>query len=377
MSASIGAPASGRSAVAGALVAQRAPGGQRRFEALAAQAAPQLRELAGAPALQQAAQRLEVRGALARERRDELVPLEQLDVEVAHGPGQRLHPPELGPQMGALAGVVHALELAQHRARAPDRHAQVVEELGVEVGERAGDVGLGDLGQPREHLRGGSVRARAGGELDARLGGEAVGAPADGLDRLVVDVAPGGLEAEPVAQDAQRPLVLVVVAEHRLHDEPRGERNPLRGLDRLGALDHQPHHGLGVAVEHRHRDDRAADPHHREERALLEHAGQPPAHRPRRQLARQVAAGGLDVRAPRRRARLVDGEQRPGTTPGRPLRAQARRPQATVGAVEQDAVLGVRAAHVELEALGEQGDRGGTVERGREQQLGRRRRHAA
>ena len=129
--------------------------------------------------------------------------------------------------MGALGGVMHALELAQHRACAPDRHAQVVQELGVEIGERAGHVGLRDPGHLRKHVRRGGVRARTAGQLDARLRRQAVQSPADSHHRLVVDVVVHRLEAEPVAQHAQRPLVLVVVAEHRLHDQPRRERDPL------------------------------------------------------------------------------------------------------------------------------------------------------
>ena len=323
------------------------------------------------------AQRLELRRALGRERRDELVPAEQLDVEVADRAGERLDPLELAAHVRAPPGLVHAVELAQHRAGAPHRDAQVVEELRVEVGDRPGHVGLGDPGQRLQHRRGGVIGARARLQRHARLRGHATGAPADGRDRLVEDVMAGGLEPQPVTQDPQRAGVLVVVAEHRLHGQPRGERYPLGVGHRLGALDHEPHHRLGIAVEHRQRQHARAQPHHRHERAHLEHVVEPPPQRPRRQLARQEAAPGLDLDAPGRRARLVHGEHPAAAAPGRALGPQARGAQPPVEAVQHDPVLRARTADLEREALGEQLDRGGAVERRRQQQLDRSQRHAA
>jgi hypothetical protein len=355
---------------------QLAPGRQRRGEAGAAQAAPEPRELARAPALQQRAQRLELGGPVGRERRDELVPAEQVDVEVADRAGERLHPLELVAHMRALLFLVHGVELAQHRAGAPHRHTEVVEELRVEVGDRAGHVGLGDPRQHAQHRGGGLVGAGARGQRDARLRRDAARATADGRDRLVEHVALRWLEPEPVAQHVQRARVLAVVAEHGLDGQPRGERRAPGVRHRLGALDHQPHHRLRIAVEHRQRQHARAQPHHRHERAHLEHVGEPPPHRPRRQLAGEVAGCRLDLGVPGRRARLVEGQDA-AAAPGRAFGAQARRAQPAVEGVEQDAVLGARAADFELEPLGEQRNRARVVEGRWQQQVGRGRQHAA
>ena len=201
-------------------------------------------------------------------------------------------------------------------------------------------------------------------------------APADRHDRLVEHRALRGLEPEPVAQHAQRAREVVVVAEHRLDRQPRGERDVRGAVQRLGALDHQPHHRLGVAVDHRQRQQAAAQAHDRQQRAHLEHVLEPPPHRAVRQLVDQMALRGRDLDAPRRRAGLVERE-RPAAAPGRPLGPQAGGAQAAVEAVEHEPILHVRAAGLEPEALGEQRDRGLAVERRRQQQLDRRRRHAA
>ena len=105
--ASIGSAASGRSSAStGAAVASACHAASALREARAAQAAPQARELARPPAREQRAQRLELGGALGRQRRHELIPLEQLHVEVAHGPGERLRPLQLVAQVRALRRVV-------------------------------------------------------------------------------------------------------------------------------------------------------------------------------------------------------------------------------------------------------------------------------
>ena len=251
-----------------------------------------------------------------------------------------------------------------------------MEELGVEVGERPGHVGLGDRRQLREHVVGGDIGARARGERDLRLRGDAAEAPADRDDRLVEHRPLRGFEPEPVAQHAQRARVLLVVAEHRLDGEARSERDAFGIGHRLRALDHEPHDRLLVPVDHRQRQHARAQPHDRHERAHLQHVGEPPPHRPVGQLAGQMPARGRELDAPRRRAGLVDG-QHPAAAPGRALGPQARGAQPPVEAVEQDPVLGARAADLEREALAEQRDRVGAVERRRQQQLDRRGRHAA
>ena len=278
--------------------------------------------------------------------------------------------------MGALLGVVHPLELAQDRAGAPHRHAQVVEELGVEVGDRARDVGLGDRGELGEHVGGGRIGARAGGERDLRLRRHPAEAPAGRDDRLVEHRVLRGLEPEPLAQHPQRPLEVAVVAEHRLDRQPRRQRDVLRAGDRLAPLDHEPHHRLAVAVDHRQGQHAAAQAHHRQQRAHLEHLREPPPHRAVGQLARQVSLRRRHLDLAPRRAGLVDREH-PAAAPRRAFGSQPGGAQAAVEAVEHEPILGARAAGLEREALGEQRDRGVPVELRRQQQLDRRGRHAA
>ena len=112
-------------------------------------------------AREQRPQRLELGRADVADVRGQLRPLEQLDVEVAHRAGQRLRPLQLVAHVRAGLRVVHVLELAQDGARAADRDAQVVQELGVEVLERPREVRLRDLVQAAEHERGRGVGAGA------------------------------------------------------------------------------------------------------------------------------------------------------------------------------------------------------------------------
>ena len=126
---------------------QCAPRLQRGGEAAAAQRTAHPHQLAGPALLEQRSQRRQLVGALA----GHLVPLEQLHVEVAQRPGDRLHPLELRPQPRARRRRVHAPQLAQHRARAADRDPQIVQELRVDVVEHALDVRLGDVRQRHQH----------------------------------------------------------------------------------------------------------------------------------------------------------------------------------------------------------------------------------
>ena len=81
--------------------------------------------------------------------RPHLVELEHVDVEVADVAGGLLEPAELGAEVRELVRREHGLELALDRARAPHRDSQVVQELAVEVGDRAVEVRLDHLEQPR------------------------------------------------------------------------------------------------------------------------------------------------------------------------------------------------------------------------------------
>ena len=99
--------------------------------------------------LQQRPHRRQRRPPVLGQRGEQVAPLEELDVEVAGRPRHRLHPPERVALAAERPGREGALHLPQHRSAAPDRHPQVVEELRVEVVERARQVGLDDTGQRR------------------------------------------------------------------------------------------------------------------------------------------------------------------------------------------------------------------------------------
>ena len=126
--------------------------------------------LAVAPLGQELAQSVEVGALSLRHGLGELVELEQVDVQVAAGPGRLLDPLEVGAEALELLRREHLLQLALQRAGPAHRHAQVVQELRVEIGERAWQVRL-DHGQQaqRQRLRS-SVGRHVRRELDAVVG---------------------------------------------------------------------------------------------------------------------------------------------------------------------------------------------------------------
>ena len=111
----------------------------------------------------------ERRVTLDRDARHQVVPVQQLDVEVTGGARDRLDPAERVALGGQGFGREGALELAQHRAAPPHRHAQVVEELGVEVGKRPRQVGLDHPRQVAEHRHPRPVGALVGAQVDPNL----------------------------------------------------------------------------------------------------------------------------------------------------------------------------------------------------------------
>ncbi len=58
---------------------------------------------------------------------------EDEDVEVARRPCEAAKPGEFSREVLDAVGWKHVLELAKQRSRAPERDAEVVQELGVEV----------------------------------------------------------------------------------------------------------------------------------------------------------------------------------------------------------------------------------------------------
>ncbi len=349
---------------------QRAPLVQCPREAGAAQAAPQRAEGVAAPPGQQFVQRREVGRALLRKGGGQLIPLEQLHVEIAHRPGEGLHPAQLHTQMGPLGGRVHPVQLAEHRACSPNRDAQVVEELGVEVIERPGHVRLGDIGKPREHHPGRLVGGGPAGELRAGPRGEARGPHTGDRRRFVEQRHRGGGEAELPGQLIPDPLERLVVTEHGAHPEARREPAAAGSVaDDLGLLELQAHHGLGVVVQHRQRARPAANAHERQQRTRAKHRAEPVAHLAGRQLRGQVAGRTGDLGSPRRGPRFTQRERPRGLGPGGALGGEAGRPQATVERVEQHPVEPPRPAHLDREPVGEQRDEGGTVQRCRQHKL--------
>ena len=125
------------------------------------------------------------RVAFDRDGRDQVVPVQQLDVEVTGGARDRLNPAEGVSLRGQRFGREGALELPQHRAAAPHRHAQVVEELGVDVGERPRQVGFDHPGQVAENRHRRPVGALVGAQVDANLGPDPLRISTHGGDGLV------------------------------------------------------------------------------------------------------------------------------------------------------------------------------------------------
>ena len=105
--------------------------------------------------LEQAAQRRDVAGHVVGQPGGEVAELEQLHVEVARRPGDPLQLLEAVAKDAQRLGREDAAQLALQRARAAHRDAQVVQELRVGVGERAGQVRV----DRREQARAGSPTA--------------------------------------------------------------------------------------------------------------------------------------------------------------------------------------------------------------------------
>ena len=328
--ASIGARGVGRLLVVAGAVGERAPGRSSAGEARAAQAAPQLaraRARGGARAARAAAR---ARPARSGPSGATSVPLEQLDVEVADRAGEPLRPLELGAQRGRAARVGHVLELAQHRAGSADRRR--AGRGGTPCRRRRACPG----GSPRrsellEHVGGGRVGARPRAELDLAASTTRRRVAADRADRLVVQRL-GGLEAEPVAEHPQRPLVVGVVAEHG--------RTETRGASGTRPASATASGARSRAARPTSRRRRARERLHllrtrtTAERAHPEHAGEPLAHR------RRTAARGPSVARRPTSARRTGAPGSCTLSPSRGApagaRPQALRAQAAVEAVEEE-----------------------------------------
>ena len=244
---------------------ERAPLGQRVGGALGLQRATGLRQRPRPSRLEQGLERVEVVAHLRGQRGLQRGEVEQVDVEVAQLAGDRLDALELLAEVLEALGV-DRLELALERARAAHGDAQVVQELRVDVLDRAREVVVDHLEQAGEHGRGGRARGLLGIEREVELGARPRGRSAGGGDRLVDQRDRRLGQAERVGEQGVDALELPVVAAH-------GGRGHAPAQTLVG-LDVEPDHRLLVGVEHAERDLARAHPRHRHQRAHLDHVGE-------------------------------------------------------------------------------------------------------
>ena len=131
--------------------------------------------------------------------------LQQVHVEVAHVAGHLLQPAELVPEALELGRREHPAQLALDRARAPDRDPEVVEELAVEIRDRALQVGLDHVEQRAQHRRRGSVGPLRPCERNADLRRGAAGLRPGRDERLVHQRPRRGLETQVAAERTAAP----------------------------------------------------------------------------------------------------------------------------------------------------------------------------
>ena len=263
------------------------PGGERGFGLLAAQAAGQAL-LRGAPAGG------EVGEEAAQPRPQHLgqplqvgVTLLQVHVQVAGGTGE-------GAEGGKVAAGgfdhlrrQHLLDQAQAGAGAADGHAQVVEELRVEIVDGPRQVaadGHEQLPVDVDHgLAGGAVGVQADTEL-----GAVVERPAAGGAAPLLEAGQGrGRSGDAVfpEEPAHRGQFLIVAAQGEQPHQAEG----LCGRGRPLPLEHQPGHGLVVLVEQPHLAADQVHPRQRQQGAHAEQRREQIAQRTGREIAGKAA----------------------------------------------------------------------------------------
>ena len=171
-----------------------------------------------------------------------------------------------------LLGRERPLQLAQDRPAAAHRDPEVVEELGVVVGQGAGHVGLDHAGQVAR------ARARRPCRCDRRVGSATrtlvrmpPGSPPDAATASSAMVDGGSTSPPSVASSPTTARQRARVAQHPGDLEPGGERAGLGpGIQRGVGGEAQADDGLGVAVEHAQRLDVDLDPGQREQRPHLD-----------------------------------------------------------------------------------------------------------
>ena len=195
-----------------------------------AQRPQQAATIAGPPAREVRLERLEVGGRGGHQPAGHLGQAELVHVEVADRGGEVAEPLELRlPHLPDVRRERRPAELEQ-RAGPPDRYPDVVEELGVNVADRAREVVahlLEEVGQ-----LGGEQRTRR------RLGVGHRATRGPGRDRL----PRGGLEQG--RDQPPRPVGLLLVAAQR----PDGDHRRRRGAAGGGLVDVEAHDDLAVRV---------------------------------------------------------------------------------------------------------------------------------
>ena len=279
---------------------------------------------------------------------DEVVPFQQLDVQVAHRSRDGLDPPQLGAMALECGGREDAPQLPQDRPRASQRDAELVQELGVDVVEGAGQVRLGHVGERVEQPEGSLVRAHARLEVDLDLALDAARISAQHADGGVGHRAVHGREAQLGGDHPSRPVELLVVAEHPPHMQLRPQRLRAAFAAGLRRLQLEPHGRLLIGVEDVQVTDTGADARERQQRAHLDDRLEPVAQRPVGQVLDEVARAALGDARERRRPRL--GEHQRTSLP-RELHTGPSQP--AVGRVEDDPVRGRRPVLGQVEPLGE------------------------
>ena len=242
--------------------------------------------------------------------------------------GGLLQPAELRPEARELVGREYALELALDERERRTATRKVVQELGVDVGDRAVEVRLDHLEQPAQHDRGSGVRALTGLERNPNLRRETAGHAAGGPDRLIDQRLVGGLEAELDDEHLLHAAQLLVVPADAGHPQARPQRR-VRAVrsDELRLLEREPDDRLALVVEHGQQALVALETHEREHRANVDDRSQRVAQRAGRQLDRRAAAWSAPasgaMRPPSRRRATSPTASRRRASPS------ARRPAAT------------------------------------------------
>ncbi len=177
-----------------------------------------------------------------------LVVVQQVDVEIPGRRGQVTEPLELGAEPGRHAGGQGVPGELERGPGPPDRDPQVVQELGVDVPDGAGHVGLQGVQQLQQHRLEGGPGGHVRAEVDTDLVGVGLGALARGGQGRVQRAGWAAVGPGRGGQQLADPLGLGLVSADRDHPEP-GRQPGLRRLADRGLVRPDPGDRLRVRVE--------------------------------------------------------------------------------------------------------------------------------